>query len=232
MSLERWKRRENCGWKCFPRKMEIPERTLSGHVMMGLLYNRKILRHENFANFEVEELLGYKQVIFVCRKISQISHNFPAREYYLLHSNYEYAESDYPIWKTCKKMTAVWKLMKTPERSRTSRVGHFLVLSPQNSLCDVMWRHNVMSHDTLTSQTDIHTHTHTHTHTAPILWPRPLTRKVINLFMCLPSCSTWHHFPLESNLLSRNGKLLCNAESFIKLTLLHKPKTTSGNWAR
>ena len=27
--------------------------------------------------------------------------------------------------------------MKTPERSRTSRVGHFLVLSPGNSLCDV-----------------------------------------------------------------------------------------------
>ncbi len=28
-------------------------------------------------------------------------------------------------------------IMKTPERSRTSRVKYFLVLSPQNSLCDV-----------------------------------------------------------------------------------------------
>ncbi len=28
--------------------------------------------------------------------------------------------------------------MKTPERSRTSRVGYFLVLSPKNSLCDVI----------------------------------------------------------------------------------------------
>ena len=31
-----------------------------------------------------------------------------------------------------------YNLMKTPERSRTSRVGLFLVLWPQNSLCDVM----------------------------------------------------------------------------------------------
>ncbi len=37
--------------------------------------------------------------------------------------------------------------MKTPERLRTSHVGHFLVLSPQNSLCGVMWRLNVRLHD-------------------------------------------------------------------------------------
>ncbi len=32
-----------------------------------------------------------------------------------------------------------WKIsMKTPERSRTSHVGHFLVPLPQNSLSDVI----------------------------------------------------------------------------------------------
>ena len=36
--------------------------------------------------------------------------------------------------------------MKMPERSCPSRVGHFLVLMPQNLLCDVIWRHNVTSH--------------------------------------------------------------------------------------
>ena len=37
--------------------------------------------------------------------------------------------------------------MKMSERSRTSNVGHFLVLLPQNLLCDVMVRcHTVISH--------------------------------------------------------------------------------------
>ncbi len=37
-------------------------------------------------------------------------------------------------------------IMKTPERSRTSCVRHFLVLSPQNLFSDIMWWHNVTSH--------------------------------------------------------------------------------------
>ena len=37
------------------------------------------------------------------------------------------------------------KIMKTPERSRTSCIGLFLVLLPRNSLCDIMSRHNVTS---------------------------------------------------------------------------------------
>ncbi len=46
--------------------------------------------------------------------------------------------------------------MKTPERSRTSRVWHFLVLSPHNSLCDIiMWRHMTSWRDTVTSRCHI-----------------------------------------------------------------------------
>ncbi len=36
--------------------------------------------------------------------------------------------------------------MKTPERSRTSHVGQFLVLLPHNSLFDATWRHSVTSY--------------------------------------------------------------------------------------
>ena len=39
--------------------------------------------------------------------------------------------------------------MKTPELSRTSCVGHLLLLLAQNSLVDVIWRHNVTSQDVI-----------------------------------------------------------------------------------
>ncbi len=72
------------------------------------------------------------------------------------------------------------KMMKKPERSGTSCVGYFKVLSP----------HFVMSHDGMTSYCGItgrpvcmsngsvvrvHTHTESHTHTRPILLPQPPT---------------------------------------------------------
>ncbi len=73
--------------------------------------------------------------------------------------------------------------MKTPERSRTSRVPPMDIPFGQKSLCyDGLRRtHKCISGSVVRVRTDRHTdtHTHTHTQTAPILWPRPLTREVM-----------------------------------------------------